>query len=159
MLSGGSGGHAGILSATGDRGLKLPAKVRFLVSSCPEDAQIGGHPPQTPAFQRRPEVEPIDEYAWLTRQSGETGLLGLHRIYREKTGKFLKTRRRCMANPAPNPPETPGKQGSPALFPAARNRELNSIHQRIDAIHNPVNSETSQQRPCPSRMANQIPGK
>ena len=102
-------GHLNL--ATGDRGLKSPDKVRFSVSACPGDAQPRENAPQTQAFLRRPVVRQNDENAWLTRQSGQTGLRGCRHVYRENTGKFVQNRPWTWSHTAATRHKLPGKPG------------------------------------------------
>ena len=57
---------------------------------------------------------------WLTRQSGETGLLDLHRIYRENTGKFAQNRLWTWRKTAATRLKIPGNLGVIGLFPCRR---------------------------------------
>ena len=98
--------------ATGDRGLKSTAKVRFSVCACPGDAQIGKNPPQTRAFLRRPVVGQNDENAWLTRQSRQTGL----RDARAFTGKIQG-----------NLPKTGAGHGSKRSIRALKGPEIREV--------------------------------
>jgi hypothetical protein len=67
---------------------------------------------------------PIIENAWLTRQSGETGLLDLHRNYRENTGKFAQNSLWTWRKTAATRLKIPGNLGVVGLFPCRREQGI-----------------------------------
>lgn len=109
---------------TGDRGPNARTITSTSVSACPKHEKAREIPPQMRAFLRRPARRQNYENAWLTRQSHRTSLRVRKSIYREKTGKILKTRREYVADPHQAPSKPPKIRACPALFPVIGNREL-----------------------------------